>query len=433
MGYLLGIICLFIAGVTWKTYKNLLNPVTFFYGLWGIICIFSQMRLYGFTGANICIYLLIGLGIFCFGVGCILTLNHRRYLRKYSFGHKSIHHISRSKRPDFKLLWTLMLIVFLYTLTKLVLAIPFLLESNSIGYVRMIYLKVGAGITLNAADYYINSFIITGFRLACEVIIINELISRRKVSMKLVLLLLIIVCMNVLLSGGRMILLDLCTYFFFSIILNNFIRKVKPKFKHKCFIGILLIVVICSMIYLTLSRQSDVSFMQSIYGNFFGGVSLMNTLINDVLGNSWTFGTMFFYGILSIVFPVFNVILGIPYPSTFNTFDYLISPFYSVGKSVMNAYTTCWLYFYADFRILGIVCFSLFWGIIAANSYNKAIQKQTGANICIYMIMLNVMFYSFIRWQLCNASYLLALILIPTIYRKKYISTEYIEKTGITL
>lgn len=415
MGYIVGLLCMSIAYYTYKLYKNVYNPVCFFCIIWCVVSILSQMKLFGFTGADTYSYILIGIGIISFSVGANALLHKRKSVSFMIKGYRARRTIDR---VNTKMLWIMLLIVLLYTCSKLFLALPYILMNNTLGYVRTIYLNVGGGITINALDYMINTFIITGLRLTCEIIIINESISGRKINKLMISILILIIVMNILLSGGRMILFDLCTFVFFAIQLNGF--KVTFKLNSKQKAGIYLIVgaAVYAMIYITMDRQSNISVIESVYGNFIGGVSLFNTIINDVLGQKWTLGTMFAYAVLSLVWVPLNYLFKIPYPSTFDTYNLLVSPFYTVGKTTMNAYTTCWAFFYADFRIWGILIFSAVFGAIAANSYNRYIRTRSAVDTCKYMLVLNVLVYSIIRWQFCNSSYLLTLVLIPLVYKK---------------
>lgn len=421
MGYIIGLLCLIIAYGVRVAYKNIHNPICIFALIWGIVCIFSQMKLYGFTGTDIYGYMVIGIGILSFSVGAILLLNKRRTLSFVLFRHEKR---VASEIVNTKLLWVLLIVVFLYTLSKFLLALPYIRMNNTLGYVRTIYLKVGAGITINALDYFINTFIITGFRLTCEIVLINEMISRRAVKKLMFVVLVLIIAMNVLLSGGRMILFDLVTYVIFSVLLNGFGTKFKLSWKQKVLFFVVGIVIVYAMIYITKDRQSNITVLESVYGNFVGGVSLYNTIINNVIGNNWTYGTMFTYAVLSVVWLPLNYIFKIPYPKTFETFDLLVSPFYDVGATTMNAYTTCWTFFYADFRIPGVIILSAVFGMIAANSYIRYETSRRAVNTCKYMLMLNVLVYSIIRWQLCNTSYLLVLIMISYVYKREVMSVD---------
>lgn len=427
MGYIVGTIALFFCGISYKTRKDLLNPVCFFSLLWGIVCILSAMKLYGFTGANTYEYAVIGVGILSYSVAASSLLNKSKPIR-FVWG-KNVNIKDKWKSDNInkgptmvneKALWMMTIIVFCYTIYKFKLALPFILMNNTLGYVRTIYLQIGAGITINALDYLINTFVIAGMRLTCEIILINEMISRRKVHKLLYIMLGLIIVMNVLLTGGRMILLDLSLYILFAVKLNGFKTQYKLNRWQKIAIVFLGSVIVYGMLYITKDRQGNNTVMESIYGNFTGGVSLFNTIVENVLKEKWTYGTMFFYAVLSLAWTPLNYFLHIPYPMTFKTFDMLVSPFYNVGKSTMNAYITCWGFFYADFRIIGVIVFSAVFGLVLANYYNRYRITRSPEDICSYMLMANVMFYSIIRWQLANSSYILALVLIPLMYKRNY-------------
>lgn len=420
MGYIIGLGSLLLGGVGYLIYKNILNPVSFFLFLWGPVCILSQLKLFEFTGASDYAYFLIGIGIISYSVGGFLLLKAKKPLRFRIGGLSTQSNVIKREKVflNRKLLWIMMFLVFIYTIYKLKLALPFILENNTLGYVRAIYLRVGAGITINAFDYLINTFLIAGMRITCEIVIINEVISRRKIHPVLIIMLGLVIIMNVLLTGGRMILLDLCLFIFFGIKLNDFKTKYKLNFWQKIVVTILIIVLVYGLLYITKDRQSSNSIMESIYGNFIGGVSLFSTVVNEVLKNKWTYGVMFFYGILSLVWAPLNYFFNLPYPKGFETFNTLVSPFYSVGGTTMNAYITCWAFFYSDYGILGIIIFSMIFGLLMGDYYNKFREIHSPEYICKYMLMLNIIFYTIIRWQLSSSSYLLAIFLLSIIYKK---------------
>ncbi len=72
-----------------------------------------------------------------------------------------------------------------------------------------------------------------------------------------------------------------------------------------------------------------------------------------------------------------------------------------------NAYVSCFFYFYLDFGIIGVMLGSFVFGKISSIFYNLLIKNKSLLSILIYMIILQCIIDSFIRWQLGTFTLLL--------------------------
>lgn len=419
MGYITALICLLFAYIGYKKFNNILNPLSFLNLVWAVVLPLSELKLFGMNGASVYVYILILLGIISFSIGCISLLQSNKRI-VFAFG-KIDNNRKRTENeiPNRVILWIIILFPLIYGYIKFLRALPFLLLGNGMGYVRINYWTVGGAITTSALDYFIDSFFVKGCRMTAEIILINEFARKRKINKAQILCVLATIGLEILTTGGRMVLFDLCTYFVFSLAINGYKSNKRLGHKQKFFIAIIILVAVYIMLYLTMDRQSNNTVLESLYTNFVGGVSLFNTIVESVLRGRHTWGVMFLYGILSVLYTLLNGFFGLSMPQSFSLLNELITPFYQVGSNLtMNAYTTCFLYFYADFGIIGVIIEALIMGLIVGNGFSNIRKNKAPSNVCIYMILLNVLLYTAIRWQLANSAYVLALFLIVIIYEK---------------
>ena len=81
-----------------------------------------------------------------------------------------------------------------------------------------------------------------------------------------------------------------------------------------------------------------------------------------------------------------------------------------------NAYVSCFWFFYADARMLGVVVLSCLYGFIAGQLYYRSIKYRNPIYIVLYLLVIQSIFFSFIRFPFGKAYYFLAMLIIRFLF-----------------
>ena len=87
-----------------------------------------------------------------------------------------------------------------------------------------------------------------------------------------------------------------------------------------------------------------------------------------------------------------------------------------------NAFVTCFFYFFSDFGVAGVVLGSSLFGWLCG-SIDKAVHHSINTkSILIYLLLSQSIVKMFVRFELANASYVIAFLYIMLIIKKEKVS-----------
>ena len=384
------------------------TPIIIFVGLWFVVFVLGLFHPFGFVGYSSRAILNIGTGILCFIIGYYFILIFNCH---YKFKKQRI-----IQNEDFEL----------YINYKILLAVAVLSLLGS--FISLIYAVFGMARGLSIADLrqsmlgysdeeyisnpILNAFIVYFASPAKKILIpFAAIFWFQRVHFSFVYITLFSLLSDMFSTGGRVnllyaiiVLIVVASYYRFKIS-----RRVKKRMIFFISIGVIAIIVV------TLLRGSSV--VRTLYSYFSIPVPLYSTYSQHLLEDDFiSYGGATFYPF----FYVFNMIvkcLG-------GRSEFLDNLVYYVGypqdtwvgglfdRGVYNAFSTQFYYFYMDFRIVGIVLFSLLFGIICGQFYYSSFVRRKTYCLPWYLLLVQAMFGSFVIWQLGSTKFFVACVIM---------------------
>lgn len=433
MGYIVGIPCLILGFL--KLYKEKkIDYLSLTWLEWGFVISLSAMKLYGMYSFSSEVYFLLAMGILFYSFSCFLGIKSRRKVVR--IGRRSAYY-DNLQEYDLRL-W--LLYIFEIVLTIFVIYVSFrtlaLLSSGlKMGTIHAMYLNRG-----NEAFFESTLLKEIHAKFAVPMLYCNCAIAAFLIVYKRKQQLLIkIVCVFdlviwVIMTGGRFIL----AYFLLDLMLAFSLGKIQISSRAKKIIKktikrlvILLIVIIIGY---TIFRkgfsssgnsESTLSLVfEEFYKYFSLSVPLFQHWINEVdLSGTFTFGMMFFYGILSNI-NWFLVKLRIGSLAILTTSTALLSEIETMvpifRDASCNAFVTCFFYFYSDAGIAGVVLGSSIFGWLSGKIESAAIRYTNNKNVLFYLLFSQAIIKMFVRFELGNAAYIIAFIYLWLLIKRDH-------------
>lgn len=408
------IICLFFSYVGRKNNKNRHNPLYLFNLEWALILGLGILNLLGYYVISEYTAFIILIGVVSFNLGVLSSSKmigeHYERTRIQLFGYRNC---SYNK--------LLVEIIFffppLYLTTKMLKVLPMLQAGLSYGYIRIQYWTTKSIIT-GGFDYFLNNTVCKAFELIIVPYVLLEIFQKR-LKIHHLLLCILSIGLEVFIAGGRMILLE--TIFVILLMLSisgisfSLPEKFRKKIKKRLYIGIGLAIV--GIAFITGDRQSEMSFFSAITSNFTLCLPLMDYLVNLAhKTGDMMYGLVFFRGFLEIIC-TFTGPIGFSFPKPLVELDKYTNPFYPISDfQVANAYTSMFLDFYLDGRIIGVILGCLIFGFIVQRIYLRMRSNPNDELVIIYIIFCKAILYSFFQWKFMMGAYVLAVIITRIIY-----------------
>ncbi|MFZ7131021.1 MAG: O-antigen polymerase [Eubacteriales bacterium] len=413
------IICFLISFFGVVKEKNIFNPLAVFYTIWGVALLGARMKLFGMNGVSNHTYNIISLGLVMFFLSyVIIDVFMMKNIKLVMHTKKQTTNILKFK-INYKYLYLFLALSFLFFGSSAIKAIQLLLQGNSFHMIRLLSndeLLAGSPIIRTLRAY----LFVPGLSILIVISAIDLVVGGK--NKYLFISTFIVSLLQTLSTGGRITFLN----FAFYIILSQtiFKKKINISKKTKNKIRISTLIVIAIFIFISRSRGIS-SLASSLYFYLSGAIPHLDYRIQII---DYTSHFSYGYASLNGLFTSFYFILkniGImDYPDLFQeTLIYMdVENFVSIGQNVdFNAFVTPFFYFYLDARLLGVILGSISYGIIASLSYNTMRRSFTMRNVMIYMIIIQGLATSIIRFQFVDMAYFLSLVYILFLYRKRRI------------
>ena len=416
MVLLLVIIILF----TKRQNRNLTNPLIVFSILWTTIVALSQERCFDLYEASDLSFLIILIGVVMFAVGTLLSrLSSSVNLKFWNHGS-----IARQKfEINYVVLYITVGVCILYYLPQLIVSIISMLRGVSLNDVRGVIqtAEQSTGITNLVSNY-----IILPFAIAAEPVGAFDfwLGKRDKRLFSLVFMLVLVRTFG---DGGRTPLFNFVIYFAMAYLFKKFYvngnssfktnnRKEKRTFRRYVILGILGVACV------TLMRAGGVLIRKAYF--YFAMSPVLLTRWIEMVEESGYHGNglISFNGIFYLFDYLRKNLFGLRYNKEIIEAYELIASTDSTwlritsSGTTANAYVSCFWFFYADARMLGVVVLSCLYGFIAGQLYYRSIKYRNPIYIVLYLLVIQSIFFSFIRFPFGKAYYFLAMLIIRFLF-----------------
>ena len=177
---------------------------------------------------------------------------------------------------------------------------------------------------------------------------------------------------------------------------------------------IIIVLLIGFLSYFTLNRGSEyLSVFESMYIYFVGPLPFFDSLLNNMRDINLMMGKATL-GIITVPISIlFSFITG----NEYNGADYLITQVtatqFNIGNLYkFNAFSTSSYVFIRDFGVIGIIIIPFILGIVAYRIYYNFNKNHTNMNYAFYLLMLYLIVYSQLRYELIFPVYAVIIVLI---------------------
>ena len=147
-------------------------------------------------------------------------------------------------------------------------------------------------------------------------------------------------------------------------------------------------------------------------------------------GAGFTFGLTTLFGLHSYGFRALKTIgLGAAVPAIYNVAFYNIlsaEKFVPMGNGMnYNAFVTPVYYFFADGGLIGVILFSLVFGIICSLLYSSFRKTGDLKHFLLYSLMVYAILISFMRIQTAIPSFIISILFVLLLFNKKLFVRKY--------
>lgn len=390
--------------------KNCYTPLIFWCAIWLLSTFFVWLNPFGMIEISEKAILIINLGIFSFVLGtCNVT--RRRFTVKI-VGKRAKLWEADSFSPLIS--YGLLMVTSLFNLNLTIAALNMLRDGIEYSRIRDVlfgYDNIGTSFFTTSFMSTFYSWIVSPGMSVLLIVLLLNLFNKQLPRIFNIFALLDLI-MYIFSSSGRMLLLHAVVFLYFIYKYYNF--GIPKKYKKKLLYGI--IIGILFLLIITFYRTKDDAAVPSLYSYFSIDYPLFSYWTNyvDTQGKFY-YGNAFFRGILEgMNFVLGKFGLSTPYFWEMQeVFDLVQNKWIQVfPNNWYNAYVSCFFYFYLDLGAIGVFIGSYFFGKIATAVYNVLKRKNTLRSLAVYMVMIQFIIDSFIRWQLGTFSAVITLILV---------------------
>lgn len=419
--------CIVVAVLSVFSEKKYLNPITSFLLLWAIILKLSTLQLFDLNYSDDSIYILISIGLFCFVVGYYIT---RLFVKKSSVVLRCSNNYNEHYILRYRLLYFLGTITILLYLRDLISVIPYLLGGNGLAGIRSLAQNTSGTLNSNKSvvETFLRVMIVSPYTMALQVVVAIDFWMGERNKLLLYMNICILLLRS-LTDGSRVILVYFIIHLLVGFTFSNHknLRVSKNKgIKNKLLVSLLLFVGGFMLYKATMSRSGSNVVRYAYY--YFSMEPFMLGTWNKLVDSSGLVG----YGMASINGFIFVVMYFIKNVFMINYPQYWYS-IYSIIEATdsnwqvitgsgtqANAYVSVFWFLYLDGKIWGIIIGMAIYGAISAIVYWMAIQQTNAKNVSIYALILQGLFFSFVRMQFANVYYAIAFLFILFVaYRRK--------------
>lgn len=433
--------------------KNTTSPIVFINLLFFMITLGVVLHPYELKSDNDTAFSILLLGMFMLNVGYLLPGKHIIGLKSHSSKVDNTIQATSGNVVRTLVLYGMMGVIIFFSISYIIETIALLAKGYSLDMIRLFYfggsdmLESTTGIRRSALLEYGTTYIY----VPCQYIFIGLsaiLIGNDKgyFSVKkkrlIVLLTLVNLGVSMLTNGGRGILYQFLIVVTFSYIQRNKDQSIKERKSNRLRRNVLIIIAIIILIWIaniaTKNRHvggEQTSILESVYYYFCGCIPNMQIKIEKFGNSEYTLGLVPICGLVRPFFTFIRMIFKIPIPHGFDIIDgYLIDASttdFIGGGHKYNAFVTMFYFFYRDFGILGVAFDSLIVGAAFALIYNRTRYRSDLKSYLVYMILIEGISLSFVRYQIMSVGYALAFLYPFLLFKRNYVqeAVQYDSKS----
>lgn len=418
MGYFVSLICLLFVILGIYKEKNIYNPITAYNALFFILAISSSIRLFGLNDVSRSTWYIVLFGTLFYNIGALAA-------------NKSIKPHCKENRKDYnfryKFIYVLSFITLVYLLWNTIDVVKYLFDGKTLRDIRIMYYSTESDYFGGPLKYtyrtYINRPII---HLIVPLTIIDYFKGNR--DRKLLILTILNILLYTFTNGGRLIFI----YIGIHIITAILIYKKEFNFSKSSIIKLIIAgVILISCIGVISSLRIVNRPSKYAYTYIAGTIPHLDYRINVIKeNNEFTYGISTSYGVIQPLLFVLKNIRLIDYPEFYIRSIQLakVQDYIDVGTNQkFNSFVTPYFYFFLDFGFYGVITLAFIYGFASMTIYSM--HKESIRHTLIYLLLLQGLLTSMIRFQFVVSSVVIAFIMVffvtkPITDRKNGVQNE---------
>lgn len=440
MAIIITIICWLIAILSLLQSKFIFHPIGLMFFIWGVIIPISASGMYGVTIPSEKSFSIMAIGLLGYFLGTLIGLHKTTF--RIRFGGKEDVDIKEcigySLRYHF--LYVLNWISIIFFIFQAVIVIRLLSAGYDYSYIRELAATEDLNILRQSKVISnVRVFIATPVTYLDIAILPIEVLYGKK-DKKLIYQIIAMIFLWVITSGGRSIIVwevlyFLCVLFIQKRNINNIEwRAIFKKYKYPLIIGGIFLFIF--LYYITVSRKGkDVDFIKQFYIYYVAPLSFFDHHVNalDSSNSNYLvgFGVSSFYGFLYPILFIYKLITG-GYPDFIESIYYrsfgLLEHGVDIGGGIwMNAFATFFYQPYLDGRFVGTFIILMVFGYVCMRVYQKAKDGSNLKYLLIYLLLLQKISDSMVRFYFTQQVQAIAFILAFVAVAKVYSRDSYKE------
>lgn len=417
------IICLFAFVImlilSYLRSRSVFAPSCLFNLVWTILISISIIGVKGIDSPIEDVYFVFFIGGLLFNIGVLLEEAI------------SLHGcISRSRSSFFMNIgqWSTRGIVKLFWVVEFLLLGYYLLKGIAL------LQQLGGGMAYNAIrsyyysdeflssqfEYFLISYVFDPFILITEIIFAVNLV-KQELPPALSSIMFINILLRAVISGGRMVLFEFAIIVIccFLILRNDDRKSIKTPIISIFVISILAI----GAVMISTGRGQEGTFLEKIWEmlvvNFTGSFTYFGKMLTSNSFSDPTYGGTTFAGLIDPFINLFKVIGFMTIPTRQILVGNITSKFLVIGTYSYNAMPTMYYYFMNDLQYVGIILFSLLFGMFIGKTFRFLKRECNIRRFLIFVVLVLTVVESPMSWLMFKSSYVLAMAYIYFIFKNQ--------------
>ncbi len=407
------LITAFLSLLGWVRYKNIINPITLFCGLWTIILFAYSLHIFGLYYASDSVLWSIVIGTIMFYLGG--TFRSRiKSKRTPSAANATIENDAMVEDvPNYSFMVVVNFISIAILLGYATVTLRMLLSGISYEYIHVMYQSeegiVGAlksGIRL--WHYFIWPWNLATIPMVVACFMLDK--TERKDRRVFLVTSIINIGLYILISGARVSLAYFAFYFVVVALLLR--RKIKLTMWQRTLIVAIAIGAWIVFDSLSESRNSA-SLENTAYTYLCGCVPYFSYKLDmfKIQDSVYGYGLYTLSGVLKPFFAIFGKIFGAS-----DLWTRVLSNLETQGRTYIaphnpfNAFTSLFYFFYMDGGVIAVSVICFIYGWFSVGMYNRFLREKSYKNLVWYLLTAFGLGFSMVRFHFITIRYILSFV-----------------------
>lgn len=389
--------------------RCIVNPITVFCGVWGVILLGYSFHAYGIYYASSESLTLIISGVAMFFIGAIITIAYFTSRNQFHSINASLNDTSSTINYDILLILNIISFVFLIGLG--LTAIRQLLSGRNFYYIHAMYNDdegvIGGSKTYrNMITWYVWPLMDASLAALAASVLCDRSNTGKKKKLFIFFSLANLV-LFIIISGKRSRLLNIIMFFVAVFYMQG--RKINLKRRTKVAIFLGLIAAIWALNYISVGRGTE-SIARTLYVYLVGCVPHLSAKLE---GTANPIGLTSIYGFFQPFIIIINSIIRIPFLNSIRNSMSELAAFTQsrsfIGPGMTyNAFLSPFFFFYLDGGMIGNIVLSFLFGFCSMCVYYNNLKKRSYKSLIMYLLVFFSLYMSMVRIQFFQMRYVLS-------------------------